>query len=160
MAETTVHNLETRADCAVLTLRIGLAFIWIWESLGTKFLFDPDRSLALLRGTNLFGDLVIPALNLICAFELMIGVMLLIGLWVRPLAWVQIVVMAVFMVVIASVYPDLYKEPTAPIAKNIPIMAAALATWFLGPDSRSLDARRKRAMDTGETLSSEGESTA
>jgi uncharacterized membrane protein YphA (DoxX/SURF4 family) len=136
-------------DRAALSLRFGLAAIWLWESIGTKLLFDPEESRKLVQGAGTvfarFDALIIDGT---CAAEAILGILLITGWRVRLLAWVQIALMAFFMILIALVYPSMYLDPTARIMKNVPIMAAALASYYLGAGPFSLDNKRKKPQES------------
>jgi hypothetical protein len=75
------------------------------------------------------------ALAAACAWDAFIAV-LLVRRW-KParLAALQVATIAVYTLVATLLWPSLWLEPLAPIAKNVPILAAVLA-WGAIEDDR------------------------
>lgn len=84
-------------------LRIGLGSLWIYA--GLLKVLDPPESLRAIRAYHLFPEWAVVLLGYAMPFfELTLGVLLVAGLATRVAAAVSTVVLAAFMVVIASAW--------------------------------------------------------
>src|SRR6058998_1800133 len=97
---------------AMLALRLGFGFIWIYEGLVPKLLvpitgFERDVVMASGLIPNGSEDALI---HLLGVLEIMLGVLILAGVWLRPLCLVQAAIVGFFTLVIPLTHP-----PTLPI---------------------------------------------
>jgi uncharacterized protein YbjT (DUF2867 family) len=115
-------------------LRFTLAFLWLLSSMAG--LLDMRGWAVLLVASLPIGmGVALAALAAACAWDAFIAV-LLVRRW-KParLAALQVATIAVYTLVATLLWPSLWLEPLAPIAKNVPILAAVLA-WGAIEDDR------------------------
>src|SRR5262245_32818961 len=121
---------------ACLALRAGLGFIWVYEGLVLKILLPPS---GLERGVVAASGLVpngfdAPVLRALGVAEIILGFMVLVGLRQRLLCIVQGAVAVLFTIAISLKHPETLAHPFGLLAKNVPILGAVTALWFLqGP---------------------------
>ena len=121
---------------ACLALRAGLGFIWVYEGLVLKILLPPSD---LERGVVAASGLVpngfdAPVLQVLGVMEIILGFMVLLGHQQRLLCIVQGALVVFFTVAISLKHPETLGHPFGLLAKNVPILGAVTALWFLqGP---------------------------
>ena len=119
---------------ARLALRFGLGFIWVYEGLVPKLLVpiqQLERDIVAASGLipNDFRD---PFLHLLGVLEIVLGVLVLAGVWQRQLCVVQFAVIGAFTIVIPFTTPlAILAHPFGLLTKNVPILGAIVALWFL-----------------------------
>lgn len=137
------HTLAIRR--ASLALRLGLGFIWVYEGLVPKLLmpltsFELDvvaasgvipNSLRPLVGESPEAMLI----RVLGVLEIVLGALVLAGKWTRPLCVVQGVLVAFFTVVIPLTSAEILGHPFGLLTKNIPILGAIIALWWLQLDA-------------------------
>jgi uncharacterized protein YbjT (DUF2867 family) len=114
-------------------LRYSLAFVWLASAIAGAFSL---RSWGGLAAAQL--PIGVPAAMLVLAVACLVDViiaLLLLGRW-RPrlLALVQAVMITGYSVAATMLWPSLWAEALGPLAKNIPILAAALALGAIEED--------------------------
>lgn len=118
---------------AALAIRLGLGFIWIYEGLVPKLLApitDLERSVVAASGLVPNG-FEVPFIYLLGGLEVLLGTMIVAGVWLRPLCVVQFLVVASFTVIIPITHPAALSHPFGLLSKNVPILAAIVALGFL-----------------------------
>jgi uncharacterized membrane protein YphA (DoxX/SURF4 family) len=122
-----------------LALRAGLGFIWVYEGLVLKLLLpasDLERGVVAASGLvpNGFDA---PVLQVLGVMEIILGFMVLLGLQQRLLCFVQGAVVVFFIIAISVKHPETLAHPFGLLVKNVPILGAVAALWFLqGPRSK------------------------
>lgn len=115
-------------------LQMSIAFIWIFTAICSLFLYPKTNSYGLLAhiGVNPFWQ---PILLYSSSFlDAVLGVAMLCSYQLKKSCILQIMVIIVYSIIITWKLPHLWLEPFAPIAKNIPLMAAILVFLALESD--------------------------
>ena len=152
---------------AAMMLRIGLGIVFLIGGTSKLSLLlsstDHDAMVANYMGSSgyinelfqdyLFGGLLSPAffLTTLSTFELISGIALVIGLWVRPLAliyafllWTFVVSLPVLTVPGQMIDVKTYTSPAAFVQiRDITLSGFMFVLYNLGSGTRSLDARRQ-----------------
>ena len=121
---------------AALALRLGLGFIWIYEGLVPKLLApitDLERDVVAAAGLIPNG-FEIPFIYVLGGLEVLLGTLIVAGIRLRPLCVVQFLVVASFTVIIPITHPAVLSHPFGLLSKNIPILGAIVALWFVSND--------------------------
>jgi len=108
-------------------VRSALAVLWLLSGI-LGWLASPDAWRDL---SAILGRLNIPAAPLasaFCAFDVMIGLLVLFRWRPALLASLQTVVVAGYTIVLSVLVPDLWLHPFGPLLKNLPILAL-IAVW-------------------------------
>ena len=118
---------------AKLALRLGLGFIWMYEGLVPKLLVPItklERDVVAASGLvpNGFESPFIQGLGVL---EILLGVLVAAGIWLRPLCVVQAASVASFTLIIPIAHPSALSHPFGLLSKNIPILGAIVALWLL-----------------------------
>jgi uncharacterized membrane protein YphA (DoxX/SURF4 family) len=115
-------------------LRCGLGFIWLYEGLVPKWLVPlTDLEKHVVAASGLVpNDFVEPFLRILGTLEMALGVCVLAGLWRRSLCVVQAAIVSAFTLVIPlTTSVTTVAHPFGLLSKNIPIIGAIVALWFL-----------------------------
>ena len=125
------HDNSVRDAC--IALRLGLGFIWIYEGLVPKLLLPIS---GFEKGVVAASGLVpngfeVPLIHVLGVLEIMLGLLILGGIRLRPLCVVQALVVGIFTVVIPATHPATLTHPFGLLTKNVPILGAIVALWFL-----------------------------
>ncbi|HSB68069.1 MAG TPA: DoxX-like family protein [Candidatus Methylomirabilis sp.] len=115
-----------------LLLRVGLGAVWVCEGLVGNLLGPgPELVAVLTRTLPLPGNpaVLIRALG---AFELLLGLLLLLGWMVRPVASVQCGLLVAFSLLVSASTPPALVSPAGAISKNAALFAAGLCLVLLG----------------------------
>lgn len=112
--QTTPHR---RADA--LFLRAGLAFVWLATGIGV--LHPEYRRL----GAASLALLALPPWLMVatCAGEIALGLRVLLGRMAAWLAWLQVVLIVGFTVLLTATQPMLWLHPFGVLTKNLPLLA-------------------------------------
>lgn len=111
--------------------RLALAVTWAWSAIVSAGLYPREQSFALLAATGLSGRSAAIAL---AAGVLVDAACAVLSLWVphaawRPWVWrLQIIVIAVYTVIVTSALPGFWLHPFGPLLKNLPLLALL---WLL-----------------------------
>ena len=70
-------------------------------------------------------------IHLLGVLEIVLGMLIVAGVWLRPLCLVQAAVVGFFTVVIPLTHPPTLAHPFGLLSKNVPILGAIAALWFL-----------------------------
>ena len=118
---------------AKLALRLGLGFIWVYEGLVPKLLVPLtglEKDVVAASGLVPNG-IVEPFLHLLGVLEIVLGILVMVGIQTRALCIVQAAVVGFFTVVIPFTHPTILAHPFGLLSKNVPILGAIVALWFL-----------------------------
>lgn len=112
-------------------LRLAIAFVWIATGIISIFFYPHADSYQLLAATGIHGILAPVALYGASLLDLALGVATLFRYQIRWTAWLQILVMLLFSLMIALYLPQYWLHPYGPLIKNIPLMVATLVMLVL-----------------------------
>jgi uncharacterized membrane protein YphA (DoxX/SURF4 family) len=128
-----VDGAENRVHWAAVILRVGLAFIWIYEGLVPKLLIPlSELERAVVAASGLIPNgIEQPFIRCLGVLEILLGVLIAAGVWLRPLCVVQAGVVGFFTLVIPITHPTILAHPFGLLSKNVPIVAAIVALWLL-----------------------------
>ncbi len=114
-------------------LRYSLAFVWLASAIAGAFSLRSWGGLVAAQ-LPIGAPMAMLGLAVACLLDVIIALLLL-GRW-RPrfLALAQAVVIAGYSVAATLLWPSLWAEALGPLAKNIPILAAALALGAIEED--------------------------
>ena len=102
-------------------IRYSLAFLWLFTAL-TSVWFGYEQGVQILSQTNIppkWFDLLIYARAILDAF---IGVWLLTGKYLKFNAYLQIITIVGFSILISLLVPQFWLHPFGPVTKNVPIV--------------------------------------
>lgn len=112
-------------------LKFSIAFIWLFTALCCLFIYPKSASYSLLAqiGINEFWQPVLfYAASLLDAG---IGMALLLNIQVKKVGLLQLIIIMLYSGLLTWRLPSLWFEPFAPLAKNIPLLAAILVSMAL-----------------------------
>lgn len=118
-------NASSRTDS--LLLRAGVAFVWL--ATGVLVLHPLYRAV----GAGYLGRLGLPVwlMPLTCAFEVVLGLVVLFGRAWSWLTLLQLSMVATFSVILAVGEPRLLVSPFGMLTKNLPILACVAVAWLV-----------------------------
>lgn len=137
-------RIPSSPECrARIALQLGLGFIWIYEGLVPKWIrpiTEFEQEIVAASGlvpNNLFP--IEPFLHVLGVLEAVLGVLVLLGVWQRPLCVLQAAIIGAFTIVIPlTAPPAILAHPFGLLTKNVPILGAIIALWFLAAPSGSV----------------------
>lgn len=109
-------------------LRLSIAFVWIATAFVSAFVYPPELSIELLERTGVptvYGPLMLYGAS---AFDLLLGLGILMLPRRRWLWLAQLALIGFYTVVIAWKLPEFLWHPYGPLTKNLPMLAAI---WLL-----------------------------
>lgn len=110
------------------TLRVSIAFVWIATAVVSALVYPPELSYQLLERTGVPPELGPLMLYGASAFDLLLGLGILLLARRRWLWMVQLLLIGFYTAVIAWKLPEFVWHPYGPLTKNIPMLAAI---WLL-----------------------------
>lgn len=113
-------------------LRASIAFMWLCTAAVSALWPQASGVVTLLERCGFHGPAATAALLFSCALNTLLGVAML---W-RPLPLVhaaQVVAVVAYTAVAAHGMPELLLDHCAPLAKNLPLLAALLIAWLGQP---------------------------
>ncbi|MCL9685076.1 NAD(P)H-binding protein [Legionella maioricensis] len=115
-------------------LKFSLAFIWLFTAISCLFFYPKSASYALLGqiGVNTFWQPIL--FYGACFIDAGIGLALLLNIKPKKTGLLQILIISVYSAILTWKIPNLWFEPFAPLAKNIPLLAAVLISLALESD--------------------------
>jgi len=123
---TRAQRTEARQVFLRPLLRISLAFMWIMAGVASLFLTPHAQSLALLEKLGLPGLSGTIALYAAAILDMALGLALLARFHIRPVALVQIVLIAIYTLALTIVASTLWSDPFGVLVKNIPLIIATM----------------------------------
>ena len=120
-----------------LALRVGLGFVWIYEGLVPKLLValtTLEKDVVAASGLIPNG-IVDPFLHILGVLEILLGVLVVSGIWQRPICLVQAAIVGAFTIVIPFTSAAILAHPFGLLSKNIPVLGAIVALWLLSAAS-------------------------
>ncbi len=116
------------------TLKLSIAFVWIFTAITCLFFYPKSGSYFLLSqmGVSTFWQpILFYGASIVDAY---LGVAMLCTIQVRTVALIQILMIVIYSSLLTWKLPYLWFEPFAPLAKNIPLIAAILVFLALESD--------------------------
>ncbi len=105
---------------SLILLRLAVAITWFYQGLYLKLLIRDSQDLKIVAATAGSAHAA-TLLTLLGVGETLLGLCVLIGLWTRPLAIVQII--AVIALYAAAIWQGAIGHPDAVIIANLPFLA-------------------------------------
>jgi uncharacterized protein YbjT (DUF2867 family) len=131
------HDSRARHSHAVLgltlpTMRLCIAFVWLWTAIVSFGLYPAEQSLAMLRDVGVSAALAPMALYGAATLDLLLGVLTLAlrGPGRRWLWLAQILLILGYTLIITVRLPEQWLHPFGPMSKNLPMLAALMLLWF------------------------------
>jgi uncharacterized membrane protein YphA (DoxX/SURF4 family) len=122
-----------------LILRLGLAFVWLYEGIIPKWLFPGPGEVEIVARTGLVHFHIPLFLKLLGAAEAALGFTILAGLWVRRLAVLQVGLLTAFTAIVGWTSPGSLVNPLGGLAKNLGLLGGVLALYHAGSGPFALD---------------------
>ncbi len=148
-----------KARAVPVLLRLGLAALWIYEGLILKWLVRTQAGLLLVARTGMIPAQIPRFLALLGGLEVALGAAVLVGLWVRELAVLQVALLTVFTAIVGWTSPAYLTHPLGGLVKNVGAIGCALALYCTGGGALALDgwlARSPRSRRWGFRLALHG----
>ncbi len=133
------------AGAVPLILRVGLGFMWLYEGIVPKWVAPSPAEVEIVARTALVPSHIPLFLRFLGGAEAALGLLLLIGLWVRGLAVFQVGLLTAFTAIIGWTSPGYLWDPLGTLSKNLGLMGGALALYRTGSGSWGLDASLTRS---------------
>jgi uncharacterized membrane protein YphA (DoxX/SURF4 family) len=128
-----------RADLLSLLLRVGLGITWLYAGAVASWP-APGPAEATIVGRAGLLTMSLPAFrHWLGPLEVALGVALLVGIWVRELAAIQVATLLMLTVIVGWTSPRYLTDPLGSLSKNLGLIAAALGQYLLGGGRWSLE---------------------
>jgi uncharacterized protein YbjT (DUF2867 family) len=105
-------------------LRLVIAFVWIWSGIVSAFLYPQAFALELLYEIGTPEFLALPLLYVASFLDIMIGVLMLINYRLQLLLKFQLVVIAVYTLLLTFLATKYWLHPFGPVLKNLPLLVS------------------------------------
>jgi uncharacterized membrane protein YphA (DoxX/SURF4 family) len=128
---TDAERRQARLAFLAAPLRWSLALLWIWTALVSFGLYPREGSYALLAEVGATGPAAALLLYGAAGWDLVLGVALALGRRPRLVGALMIATVAAFTLIISIFLPGFWLHPFAPVAKNVPLVAALLVMMAL-----------------------------
>jgi nucleoside-diphosphate-sugar epimerase len=115
-------------------LQMSIAFIWLLSAAATLFFYSKTASYAMLEQIGVSTSWQPVFLYGAGIFEALIGLAMACGYQLRKICLLQIITIISYLLIITVKFPPLWLEPFAPVAFNIPLLAAILTFLALESD--------------------------
>ncbi len=103
-------------------LRLVIGFVWIWSGIVSAFLYPQPLALELLHEIGIPIGLDIPLLYVASFLDISIGILTIVGYRLQTLLAFQVVVIAVYTLLLTLLAPYHWLHPFGPVLKNIPLI--------------------------------------
>jgi len=105
-------------------LRLIIGFVWIWSGIVSALLYPQPLALELLHEVGIPVGLDIPLLYLASFLDISIGLLTIIGYRLQTLFIFQMIVIAVYTLLLSILAPYHWLHPFGPVLKNIPLVVS------------------------------------
>lgn len=122
------ERVQAKLGWLLPTLRVSVAFVWIATAVVSALVYPPELSYQLLERSGVPAGLGPLMLYGASAFDLLLGLGILLLARRRWLWMAQLLLIGFYTVVIACKLPEFLWHPYGPLTKNIPMLAAI---WLL-----------------------------
>jgi hypothetical protein len=100
--------------------------MWILAGIVSLFFYPMEDSLTLLAKLGLVGSMGLMALYGAALLDILLGLFLLAGVYIRQVAGLQIALILIYTLALSWIMPSMWADPFGALAKNIPIIVALL----------------------------------
>lgn len=104
-----------------LVARLSLSFLWFFTGI-TSALFARDVGYEVLANGGITGNLATLCIFSGSVLDVVIGIWLLTGKKLKVCYLVQMVVIAVYTLLLTAIEPTFWLHPFGPLTKNIPLL--------------------------------------
>jgi len=104
-----------------LAARLSLGFLWIFTGITSTF-FAKDIGYEVLASGGITGSLATLSILSGSVLDVAIGIWLLIGKSLKVCYLVQMVVIALYTLLLTAVEPGYWIHPFGPLTKNVPLL--------------------------------------
>ncbi len=101
--------------------KYSLAFLWFFTGI-TAIYFSPEIGYEILAKSSITGVMADVSVYAGGALDIVIGLWLLTSIKIRLCCIIQVVIIAVYTVLLTFIEPSFWLHPFGPITKNIPIV--------------------------------------
>jgi len=129
-----------QARAIPLLLRVGLGVMWLYEGLVPKWLWPSQAEVEIIVRTGLIPVHIPIFLRLLGCVEAALGLTVLVGLWTRGMAVLQVGLLGAFTAIVGWTSPAYLADPLGTLAKNLALVGSALALYRTGSGPFALDA--------------------
>ena len=105
-------------------LRLVLAFVWIWSGVVSAFLYPQPLALELLHEVGVPMGLDVPLLYFASFLDVSIGILTLIGYRLQAMLSLQMLVIAIYTLLLSFLAPYHWLHPFGPVLKNLPLLVS------------------------------------
>jgi nucleoside-diphosphate-sugar epimerase len=112
-------------------LRWSIAFVWLFTGIISMFLVPTDVSFGMLAKTGInatWAPLFLYGASLI---DLLIGLAVLLRFYPGQVAWLQILLILLYTLIITLSQPEHWLHPFGPVSKNAPMITSILILMIL-----------------------------
>jgi hypothetical protein len=113
------------------TLRIAIAFVWLFTGFVSAFVFPVEQSYAMLGRVGIEGVWQPIMLYGAAATDLLLGIATLLSLRLRLVASIQISIILLYSTIITLWLPEQWAHPFGPMSKNVPLLISTLIMLVL-----------------------------
>ena len=103
-------------------LRLIIGFVWIWSGVVSAFLYPQPLALELLHEIGVPMGVDVPLLYVASFLDIGIGVLTIVGYQLQRLLFLQIVLIAVYTLLLSLLAPYHWLHPFGPVLKNLPLV--------------------------------------
>ena len=116
-------------------MRLAVAAVWIYEGLWQKLLRPAPHELAIVQSVALGPLSPLQLMRLIGGGETLLGLGVLSGLYARPLAWLQGVLLVLMNGIGIAFSGGAIADPVGLVLRNLPLLLCIAALGIHGPGS-------------------------
>lgn len=110
-----------------LLLRASISFVWLFTGLAVLHPYYRETGLGYLLPLGLPGWLMYAT----CAFEVALGIWILVDRASTATTVLQIAMIATFTLILSVRYPELLAHPFGVLSKNVSLIAILITVWHL-----------------------------
>lgn len=111
--------------------RVVVSFVWLWHGLVPKLLFHNADELTMLHAAGL-GSTALPALPLVGAAEIALGILGLLAWRWRPYLLLTSAAMLIALLSVVLTSPKYITAAFNPVTLNVSVFALGLIGWWAG----------------------------
>ena len=126
-----------RRSLVYLTARLALAFVWLYQGVVPKLIFQHPDELTLLGGAHLSGPAARAACVAIGWAEVVVGLVVLLAWRSRWPLWLTLVAMPAAVLAVAIQSPGFLAAAFNPVSLNVSMVALAVIACLGGNDLTS-----------------------
>ena len=130
------ERARAKLDWLLPVLRMSIAVVWIFTAIVSAFVYPAAESFDLLARTGIPPPLQPLMLYGAAAFDLLLGIGILVLKRRRWLWLMQLALIGFYTVVIAIKLPEFLVHPYGPLTKNLPMLAAIWLLYVLEKEEK------------------------